>query len=137
MAKSTDVNDPESVSDFIGKLDPTFATFLQSIRQFILSIDPVIGEQIKWNSPSFFYNGEMKPFDPKTYKRDMIVFNIRKNEALLVFPTGDIINDQHALLEGNYTDGRKLVRFKDGEDFEKKKHALRLAIKDWLEKVEK
>jgi len=63
----------------------------------------------------FFYSGEMKPFDPKKYKRDLAVLNIDK-EIMLVSPTGASINDTTGVLEGTYTDGRRLVYFKDLED---------------------
>ncbi len=41
------------------------------LRNIILSTDKEIGERIKWNNPSFYYTGEMKPFDPKEYKREL------------------------------------------------------------------
>ena len=137
MSKSKDINDPKSVAEFIQRLDPGFAELIEAIRNSILETDTLIGEQIKWNAPCFFYNGDMKPFNPKEYKRDIVVVTIRKNEALLVFPTGIIINDTSGLLEGNYPDGRKLAKFKTLEEFETKRNALKSVVKDWLEKVEK
>ncbi len=137
MAKSKDINDPQSVSAFIQKLEPEFAQMIEAIRNLILSTDKEVGEQIKWNSPSFFYQGEMKPFDPKEYKRDIVVMNIRKGVALLVFPTGANINDTTGLLEGDYTDGRRLATFKTMEDVEKKGKDLQVVIKLWLQQVDK
>lgn len=135
MAK--DIHDPQSVTAYIQKLEPSFATLLEAIRQLILSTDEEIGEQIKWNSPSFFYKGDMKPFNPKEYKRDIIVINTRKNVALLVFPTGARVNDSTGLLEGNYTDGRRLASFATMEDVQQKGAALQHVIKEWLKLVEK
>lgn len=132
MAKAKDINDPKSVTEYIQKLDPDFARLIEAIRQLILSTDKVIGEQIKWNSPSFFYQGEMKPFDPKEYKRDIVVINSRKGVALLVFPTGAIINDDSGILEGQYTDGRRLVTFTSMNDVAAKGKDLQKVIKQWL-----
>lgn len=137
MAKAKDVNDPKSVTEYIQKLDPGFARLVEAIRQLILSTDKEIGEQIKWNSPSFFYQGEMKPFNPKEYKRDIMVLNIRKGIALLVFPTGAIINDTTGILEGQYTDGRRLVTFTDMKDVAAKGKDLQKVIKQWLKLVDK
>lgn len=137
MAKTKDINDPQSVTAFIQKLEPEFAQMIEAIRNLILSTDKEVGEQIKWNSPSFFYQGEMKPFDPKEYKRDIVVMNIRKGVALLVFPTGANINDTTGLLEGDYTDGRRLATFKTMEDVEKKGKDLQEVIKLWLQQVDK
>ncbi|HRI62562.1 MAG TPA: DUF1801 domain-containing protein [Saprospiraceae bacterium] len=137
MTKSKDINDPASVAALIQKLPPDFARLIEAIRQAILSVDAEIGEQIKWNSPSFFYTGPMKPFDPKTYKRDIAVLNLHKGFALLVFPTGETVKDVSEILEGNYTDGRRLVTIKDRTDFEHKEQELKKVIAAWLSLVEK
>jgi len=135
MAK--DINDPQSVTAFIQNLEPDFAKLIEAIRQLVLGTDPEVGEQIKWNSPSFFYQSEMKAFNAKEYKRDIVVVNVRKGIALLVFPTGAIINDPTGLLEGEYTDGRRLVSIKNMNDLEDKGPGLQQVIKQWLAKVEK
>jgi hypothetical protein len=137
MAASKDINDPGSVTAHIEKLDPGFANIVEAVRKFILQTDPEVGEQIKWNSPSFFYTGTMKPFDPKTYKRDIVVMNLRKNEILLVFPTGATINDNIGLLEGKFTDGRRTVKFTTMDDVKRKGKDLQEVIKKWLSLVEK
>jgi hypothetical protein len=136
MAKSKDTNDSIGVTNFIQKLDPKIAEIIEEIRQIILGTDNIIDEQIKWNSPSFFYSGEMQPFDPKEYKRDLAVLNIRK-EIMLVFPTGASIIDTTGILEGAYSDGRRLVYFKDLADVKIKKESLEQVIKAWIELVDK
>lgn len=68
MAKQV-LSDQQQVSQHIQKLEPSLGKIIEYIRQFILSTDPEISERIKWNNPSFYYTGEMKPFDPKEYKR--------------------------------------------------------------------
>lgn len=135
MAK--DVNDPESVNTYIAKLHPAFAALVQAVRQVILHADPEVGEQIKWNSPAFFYTGAMKPFDPKTYKRDIVVMNLRKEEVLLVFPTGATIADKTGLLEGKYADGRRTAKFLSLNEVEAKGKDLQTVIQAWLRLVEK
>lgn len=137
MPATKDIHDPESVTAHIQKLERGFASMVAAVRQLILNTDDIIGEQIKWNSPSFFYTGPMKSFDPKTYKRDIVVMNLRKGEILLVFPTGVTITDTTGLLEGNYTDGRRMAKFKTMDDVEQKGKALQTVIKAWLERVEK
>jgi hypothetical protein len=132
---SKDINDPTSVTKFIGKLEPEFSVFIQAIRELILSSDILVAEQIKWNSPAFFYVGDMEPFDPKEYKRDIVVINTRKNIATLVFPTGAKINDTTGLLEGKYTDGRKLVIFKNIEEVKANANNLQNIIREWIKIV--
>lgn len=137
MSKSKDIHDPESVTAHIKNLDADFAALADAVRQVILGADKEIGEQIKWNAPSFFYTGAMKAFDAKEYKRDIVVFNLRKGVVLLVFPTGAIINDHTGLLEGDYKDGRRMVTFKDLAAVEAGKEDLQQVIRQWLELVEK
>ena len=137
MAKPAKLTDQEQVTEHINKLDPEIRKVIAVIRQIILSTDKTIGERIKWNNPSFYYTGEIKPFDPKEYKREIAVFNLFKNRIMLVFPSGAKINDTTGLLEGDYKDGRRLIVFKDMKDVVSKKKALQSLIKVWLSLVDK
>jgi len=127
----------EQITQHIQSLDESIRDTVQLLREIILSTDTEISEQIKWNNPAFYYNGEMKPFDPKEYKRDMIVFNLHKNRIMLVFPSGAKVNDTSGLLTGNYADGRRITVFKDMDDVQAKEAALRNVIKQWLKLVDK
>jgi len=136
MAKSVKLTDSEEVIQHIQKLDVTIRDTIETLRQIILSTDKEISERIKWNNLSFYYSGEMKPFDPKEYKREIIVFNLFKNRIMLVFPSGAKINDSSGLLTGNYADGRRIVVFKDIDDVRAKEANLRHVIKEWLKLVD-
>jgi len=137
MAKESNTSDSQSVTAHIQKLEPDLAKTVETIRQIILHTDKEIGERIKWNNPSFFYTGEMKPFDPKEYKREIIVFNLFKGRIMLVFPSGAKVNDQSGLLTGDYKDGRRTAVFKDLPDVKAKEKTLQKVIKDWLKLVDK
>jgi hypothetical protein len=136
MSDSVKLTDSEEVTQHIQKLDVAISGVIETLRQIILSTDKEIGERIKWNNPSFYYTGEMKPFDPKEYKREIIVFNLFKNRIMLVFPSGAKVNDNTGLLTGNYADGRRTVVFKDIDDVRAKEAALRHVIKEWLKLVD-
>jgi hypothetical protein len=135
MAKSK--NNSTLVTAYIQNLEPNFGAIIETIRQIILSTDKEIGEEIKWNAPTFFYNGEMKPSNPKEYKKYIIVTNFHKGRILLVFPSGAKINDTTGFLEGDYKDGRRIVHFKDMDDVKTKSQLLQNTIKKWLSLVEK
>ena len=136
MAKTTKLTDTEQVDAHIQKLDRTLAGAVQAIREIILSIDKNIAERIKWNNPSFYYNGDMKPFDPKEYKSDIAVFNLHKGRLMLVFPSGGKVNDE-GLLEGDFKDERRLVVFADINDVKAKEKSLRKIIQEWVRLVDK
>ncbi len=130
-------SDTEAVSAHIKKSEPALAKTIEYLRKIILSTDKQIGERIKWNNPSFYYTGGMKPFNPKEYKREIIVFNLHKERIMLVFPSGAKVNDESGLLEGDYKDGRRLVTFKDLKDVKSKEKSLQKIIKDWLKLIDK
>jgi hypothetical protein len=131
------LTEQEQVTEHISKLEPTLAEVVETLRQIILSTNKEIGERIKWNNPSFYYTGEMKEFDPKEFKRDMIVMNLFKGRIMLVFPSGEKVNDKSGLLEGNYKDGRRISTFKDLSDIKEKEKPLKKIIKDWLKLIDK
>ncbi len=142
MSKRKSVSAPVGmlgeVDAYVRALEHPLKSEVETLRMIILGADALIGEQIKWNAPAFFYRGEMKPFDPKEYKRDIVVFNLRATDhVLLVFPTGARIDAASGLLEGDYTDGRRLAKFRNMDDVSSKKCALLGVIADWLRTVEK
>jgi len=137
MPNSPKLTDREQVTQHIQKLDVSIRDIIETLRQIILNVSDEISERIKWNNPSFYYNGEMQPFDPKEYKREMIVFNLHKNRIMLVFPSGAKVNDTTRLLTGDYADGRRIVVFKDMDDVRLRKADLQFVIKEWLKLVDK
>jgi hypothetical protein len=127
----------KTVEEFLKGLDDPMAEVIKAIRKIILSTDKEIGEQIKWNSPCFIYTGDMKPFNPKEYKRDIAVVNIHRGYVLLVFPTGAIVKDDSGLLEGDYKDGRRLAKFMNVKEVKAREKDLKKLIKAWLMMVDK
>lgn len=137
MANSKKLSDREQVSEHIEKLEPGYRKIIEAIRKIILNTDNNIGERIKWNNPSFYYTGEMKPFDPKEYKREIVVFNLHNDRIMLVFPSGAKVKDDSGLLEGDYKDGRRIAILKDMDDVKAKEKSLQEVIRKWLELVDK
>lgn len=131
--RSTKRTEPDKVDDYIKKMRHPLVDVVKSLRKIILSAGAEIGEEIKWNAPTFFYAGQMGPFNPKEYKRYIVVFNLYKRDCTrLVFPSGAKVNDASGLLEGDYADGRRLATFYDLKDVKKKEKALHAIVKKWL-----
>jgi len=132
------LSDNEQVTQFIKTSSHSLSDVMQTLREIILSSSAEISEHIKWNAPAFYCNGQIADFDAKEYKRDIVVYNIRKNDyILLIFPTGNVIDNTTGILEGNYTDGRRMVTINSMDDLNTKKESLKAVIKNWLSKVEK
>jgi len=134
----TKPSEPEKVDAYMAKLKHPLTDVVAALRKIILSTDREIGEEIKWNAPTFFYSGEMKPSDPKEYKRYIIVFNLFQKDCIrLVVWKGARVNGKSGLLEGDYADGRRLVLFHSMEEVKAKKAALQGVIRRWLETLER
>lgn len=136
MAKSKTLPNAGLVTAYIQQLPEPTAAIVEALRQIILSTDPEIAEEIKWSAPSFYYTGPMKPFSPKEYKRHMIVMNLH-NRILLVLPSGARVNDTSKILEGDYADGRRLIKIAGMDDVIQKEPAIRAVIKAWLKTTRK
>lgn len=135
---NTKASEPKKVDAYMSRLKHPLAKVVEDLRQIILSTDEEIGEEIKWNAPTFFYAGKMKPTNPKEYRRYIVVFNLFKQDCIrLVFPSGAKVKDTSGLLEGDYADGRRLAMFYSSKDVKSKAKALRAVISQWLKLLEK
>lgn len=138
LSTTTKPSEPDKVDAYMRKLKHPLAEVVEKLRRVILSADREIGEEVKWNAPTFFYSGEMKPFNPKEYKRYIVVFNLYQKDCIrLVFPSGAKIKDTSGLLSGEYADGRRLAFFHNVEEVGSKGKALVRAIQKWLTLLEK
>jgi len=130
---STKPSEPDQVNAYMAKLKHPLADVLEALRQVILKTDASIGEEIKWNAPTFFYTGAMPQSNPKEYKRVLVVSNVFKRDCIrLVFWGAGNVKDTSGLLTGDYTDGRRLAGFYDLKDVRSKEKALKNILKQQL-----
>jgi uncharacterized protein YdhG (YjbR/CyaY superfamily) len=87
----------KEVDAWFAKYDNPMKPVVQRIREIILSADPRIAECIKWQAPTFMYEGNMASFFPKS-----------KQHASLMFHWGAQIPGKHPRLEGEAAAGRTL-----------------------------
>ncbi|MBX3101604.1 MAG: DUF1801 domain-containing protein [Bacteroidetes bacterium] len=128
---------PLTVEAYLQALDHPQKVTLQALRRIVLAASDQVGEQIKWNSLSFYYAGEMQAFDARAYLRDILVCNLNKPDfVLLVFPTGARVPDGKGLLTGTYADGRRMVRIASEEEALQQAEALQAIVLQWLAQVE-
>jgi|SRR5215469_10092883 len=134
----TKPSESDKVDAYMKNLKHPLAGVAKALREIIRKADRDIGEEIKWNAPAFFYAGELPPFNPKEYKRHIIVFNFQKQDCIrLVFPSGARVKDKSGLLEGDYKDGRRLALFHDMKEVESRKAILEGIVKQWLATLDK
>jgi hypothetical protein len=132
----TKPSESEKVDKYMSSFKHPLKNILKLLREIILSTSKDIGEEIKWNAPSFFYSGPMEPSNPKDYKRYLAVSNVHaKDHIMLVFLHGANLDDGSGFLEGNYKDGRRLLRFYSLEDVKSKKKDLQRLIVSLLKSI--
>jgi hypothetical protein len=100
--------------------DPPMAPALRRARDIILGADDRVTESIKWQTPTFSYEGNIASFSPS------------KNVVSIMFHRGAEIPGEHPRLEGD----AKLVRtmrFTDLADLERGRKHLERAIEAWCD----
>lgn len=132
-AKKPDV----TIAELIKALPAPAAKAVNYLRKLVLAVDPEIAEHVKWNSPAFYFAGEMKPFDPKEYKRDLIVTNLRGKVILLIMPTGAKLKKSVGLKAEDFKDGRRIITFKDLADIKAGEKELVKLVREWLSLVDR
>ena len=110
-----------SVDEFMQKLDHPFKAEVQALRELILNANKGIFEEIKWNAPTFSYQGAY-----------LVTFNLWEKERVhLVFHNPEIAKVKSTLLEGNY-DRRRMAYFTGLEDIRLKRFAFEKVMKDLI-----
>ena len=100
--------------------DPPMAVAVRRARDIILGADGRVTESIKWQTPTFSYEGNIASFAPS------------KSVVSIMFHRGAEIPGTHPRLEGD----AKLVRtmrFADLDDLERGRRHLEKAIKAWCD----
>lgn len=127
------ISESEKVDQFLENFEHPLKEIIITLRELIMNSNIQIGEGIYWNAPTFFYTGDMQPFDPKTYKRYLIGFVLNKQNLIrMVLLHGNCVDDKQQILEGKFKDNRKLVVFKNLEDVHQKKDALKEILQELI-----
>ena len=87
----------KEVDAWFARYENPMKDVVQRIREIILAADPRIDECIKWQAPTFTFEGNLASFFPKS-----------KQHASLMFHLGAKIPGNHPRLEGTGDTGRSL-----------------------------
>ena len=122
-----------TVDDFMTALDHPHKAEIETLRGIIRAADPVIGEGIKWNAPSFSapnMTGKGEWFSTFHLRAKAGVQIILHRGAKVRAYTGTIDDPDH-LLEWLAPD-RATVRFGDGADIARRHDALTAVLRQWI-----
>jgi hypothetical protein len=91
---------------------------MQRVREILLAADERLDECIKWQAPTFVFNGNLASFNPRS-----------KAHVSLLFHSGAKIPGKHPGLEGR-GDTARVMKIVDPE---KSKKALEIVARAWCE----
>ena len=121
MTKGSLVNHTDKVDEFLENLSHPLKAEIEAVRSIIKGVNKNINEEIKWNAPSFNYQGKY-----------LVTFNLRDAQRIhLVFHNPHIPKVKSELLEGDYAD-RRMMYLADMRDVKKKKPMLEKILKDLI-----
>jgi hypothetical protein len=117
------------VDQFIKDLEHPLKEEIAEMRAIILDSDEQITEHIKWNAPSFCYNGvDRLTFNLHSRDRIQLIFH---RGARVKDSTGFAFEDSTGLLKWVAPD-RALLTIQDKQDLEAKKTALVNVVSQWI-----
>jgi hypothetical protein len=93
---------------------------VMAVRDVVLEADPRVGECIKWQAPTFTYQGNMASFFPRATKH-----------VSLMFHTGAALPDPRGILEGEGATSRSL-KILDHDDLAAKTPGLQGLVRSWI-----
>lgn len=131
LKKASKPSGLSDVAEFMNKLKHPLKEAIETLREVILSSDKKITEHIKWNAPSFCFNGE-----------DRVTLNLSKKECvMIIFHRGakvkdvkgkeTLFEDPTELLQWLSPD-RAMVKLLSREDVIVKKAKLKRVVKQWI-----
>ena len=72
MTKVSKLSMEEQVALHAESVSHPLKNGVEVLRHLIKSSSSLVGEQVKWNSLSYFIKAELKPFNAKEYKSDIV-----------------------------------------------------------------
>ena len=113
-------HDPD-VDAWFDRYDNPQKELVLAVRDVMLSADPRVGECIKWQAPTFTYQGNIASFFPKA-----------KKHVSLMFHTGASLPDPSGILDGDGATSRSL-KVLDHDDLTEKTPAIHGLVRAWIE----
>ena len=122
-----------AVDSFLASLDHPHADAIRALRTIILGADPRIGEEIKWNAPSFRTTEHFATFQLRAKQGVQLILHFGAKKRARV-PDRDAIADPVGLLEWLAPD-RASVRFRDMADVTARGEAFADVLRHWIAHV--
>jgi hypothetical protein len=122
----------DKVDAFMAQLEHPFKETIQDLRFLILSADPRVREQIKWNAPSFLIEDHFATF--KLYPPNAIQLVLHTGAKVKNHPKTFVVDDPNSLLQW-VTGDRCVLIFKSAEHAREMREAVASIVKQWIRQL--
>jgi len=124
-------NKSSEVTEFLKELNQPFRNEMEELRDFILTSNKNLTENIKWNAPNYCFENEDRitmRIQPMTTKVQLIFHRGSKKQEQ---PKDKLIANKSKILVWKEND-RAIITFKNSQEIEKGKHELEKIINEWI-----
>jgi len=124
-------NKSSEVTEFLNELNHPFKNEIEELRDFILTSNKNLTENIKWNAPNYCFENEDRitmRIQPMTTKVQLIFHRGAKKQEQ---PKDKLIANKSKILVWKEND-RAIITFKNSQEIEKGKHELEKIINEWI-----
>lgn len=135
-AKPKAVTSPDSVDDLLAGLDHPLMPVVQALRVAIRSVSPTIGEEVKWNSPSFYTSSHFATIHlgrrTKARPEDHVMVILHRGARSRPSPHPEpALSDPDDLLERLGKD-RYAVTFRSVAEVKARTPRLQAIVRQWI-----
>lgn len=128
------LNINSEVTNFLDNLNHPFRKEIEQLRNYVLSVNTLLTENVKWNGPNYCFDSEdiiTMRIHPPTKQVQLIFHRGAKKQAQ---PKDKLITSRSKLLVWKEND-RAIVTFKNMQDIENGKGELTEIVAEWISKT--
>ena len=132
MSRNTPRPAATTVDDFVAGLDHPLKDTIVALRSLVLGVDPAIGEEIKWNAPSFRTSEHFATMHVRAPDVVQLILHLGARRGRTI-PAGAIA-DPHRLLVWLGPD-RASLRVRGAEELAARRDAMTAILRQWIAHV--
>lgn len=129
--KATGSSSGATVTDFIAALEHPLKAEVIALRELILALDPAIGEEVKWNAPSFRTHEHFATMNLRSPAFVQLILHLGAKKRATPQPS---ITDPDSLLEWLGPD-RASIKFTGQPDLARKRATFEAVLRQWITHV--
>ena len=96
----------QSIDEYLAAFEHPLLDAITEVRAIVSAHSPEIVEQVKWNAPTFSYRDDY-----------LLTIHVKaRDKVMLIFHNAVTPQVTSPILEGDYTDGRRMTYFADLAD---------------------